>query len=450
MSRMLYIPTDRRCLPAITSGLKEAQNMSADAPCWFALIEHWDAPYVREHAHLLRRTASARGDRILHVTPSMWTAFLAEVLRRTSLRAGEREKITSMHLPRVTAYGVGPNKAALLAASANVGYLHRRDSDQVPDTRDGKPCIPCEPEVWATGRTVADVANRWQVDDTSTLDDEQHAAKVHLTGSALIGDVSLDRRDLDEVDPSLSARVHALAVPDASLEQLVSRLQTKYQRDPNVRYDTDFFQVDTTGSTEMGISCIADCFLHLPEMPMRETLATDYTIKNLLYQLGSPVLFHSRKMIHVYEDQRRVPDERAAARYALRDLRYMILRRVRADLNSEIKANPGRIVDRQGIIDGAEFAARYADHLDAVLPEIKDIPGRYAAVYAEAASRAAGTAALRLAAAHDAVIQAGDEPVTTVIEGIRDFRWLAERWTTLINAAAEVHLTTYSITRWPA
>lgn len=133
--------------------------MSADAPCWFALIEHWDAPYVREHAHLLRRTASAHGDRILHVTPSMWTAFLAEVLRRTSLSAAEREKITSMHLPRVTAYGVGPNKAALLAASANVGYLHRRDSDQIPDTATASRASRASPR-------CGQLAARWQTSPT--------------------------------------------------------------------------------------------------------------------------------------------------------------------------------------------------------------------------------------------------------------------------------------------
>ena len=64
MPRMLYVPTDRRCLAAITSGLQESESMTDDAPCWFALIEHRDSAYLREHADLLCRTGQVRQIRL--------------------------------------------------------------------------------------------------------------------------------------------------------------------------------------------------------------------------------------------------------------------------------------------------------------------------------------------------------------------------------------------------
>ncbi|HET8683393.1 MAG TPA: DUF6271 family protein, partial [Micromonosporaceae bacterium] len=405
VARLLYIPTDRQCLPAIASGLREAAGMAAaHSPCHVAVIEHREAAYLREHAGLLREAASGPlGAAVLHVTPALWRAFLDAVLHRTALPEADRCRVRALFPSPTVAYGAGPNKAALLAASLAARFLHRRDSDQVPDVRDGQPCYPYVLEVAAAGRTVAETATRWplrngQPDQRHAAAPAAPAATVSLTGSGLVGDVSLDRRDLTDVAPELAAQVHALALPEVPLEQLRSRLHAKYQQGPQVRHAADFFELDTTGSTEMGNSCMVDRFLELPEMPAPETLATDYTVKNLLYQVGSPVLYHSRKMVHTYEQGRRVPTPLAAARYALRDLRYLILRRVRTDLNREVVASPGRFVDAGGVVDGPAFAARYAEHLDRLLPTLHEIPARYGAIYAQATACAAGDAAARLSA----------------------------------------------------
>lgn len=448
MGHLLYIPTDRSCLPALTSGLREAVAMSTVSPCHFAVIEHREAPYLKEHAALLRETASGPyGQALLHVTPQTWVSFLEEVLQKTPLGGAERERIGSMYSTAAVAYGIGPNKAALLAASLHARFLHRRDSDQVPDVRDGDPWFPYVLEVASVGRRVDEVAGQWPVRGLIDDQDPLWESRVPIAGSGLIGDLSLDRRDLDEVGQDLSARIHALAVPDVPVHQLRSRLRAKYGRGPSVRHNSDFFEIDTTGTTEMGNSCMVHCFTQMPEMPIVETLATDYTIKNLLYQVRAPVLYHSRKMIHTYDDKRRAKKPATVVRYSLRDLRYMIMRRVRTALNREITEFPGAFVDASGAIDGPAFAAKYAAHLEEMLPHLAEVPAAYAEIYAEAADRATAEAAVRLAAIRDGVRQAGHEPIQTVASGIRDFCWLAERWGTLVAAATEVDPALFRVAR---
>jgi hypothetical protein len=432
---LVYVPTNRIARRAVDHGVRETAALPhCDT---FVLVEH-DRQAGRTRANAAAVEAARRRHpevRTLHLTVPAWEAFLTGVLDRLGWDPPDRARMFRLHAPGGVAYGVGPNKAALVAAALDVDLLHRRDCDQAPPTHAGQVAWPGVLERAAAGRPYREVATSplWRGAAPAT---EVADLPVHFCGSSLSGDPALDLADLLAVDPGLAGRVHALADPAADPADTTRRLVGKYVDNVEEPYLADHLSADRTGLTEAGVSCVYRAFRWLPDLVLEGTIGTDYTVKNLLYQLDWPVVFHSRKMVHEYDADRRHTPAHAAS-YAGRYLRYLLMRRIRTSLNRRIRERPHRYLRPDGTIDAGVYAGDYLHHLDAHRAELPQVARTFVDVHATAADRAEGEVAVRLRAVHAAAIRSADDAVAAVGAGLADFHWLCVRWPQVVAAATD-------------
>jgi uncharacterized protein DUF6271 len=426
------MPADRPCTEAIHNAVSECsllrQHTAHDYI--FLLAEH-NGVASDEHADAIERASRRFAVGCVHLTPGRWDAILSKMLSPGSFSVSAQERIRSLLAPRDVAYSAGPNKAFLVAAALGIGTLHRRDTDQVPDDRSGSTLFPGVLEAAAIGRPAGEVT---PLAGTSAPAPSLLGRPVSFVGSSVFGDSGHDRRDLLTLGEEYVVRLERLARPAVPAGQLRSLVHDKFVTQPATRYDSDFYEVCDSTRTAIGVSCVRGIFRELPEMPILQTLGSDYFQKTLLYQLGRPVLFHSRKMRHCYDRERAAnSDTGRAVAYALRDLRNLILLRVRSALNAAVREHPQAYLLPGGSLD----AERYADGLLAAsreeLPAAEGIPREYAEVYACAAGFARGALAARLHAVAEAS-RRGDF-VADVGRGVADYSWLIRRWRALVRAA---------------
>jgi hypothetical protein len=236
----------------------------------FVLVEHVDSPHVPDHAAVLAKEAAVSGIPALHLTVDAWERILERILRNAGFDDGDRDKARELLTRQGVTYASGPNKAFLTAAALGVDTLHRRDSDHLPDAEEGIARFPGTMEVQAIGRRVRDVAPLRSADSLTPRELDQ---EILFVGSGMFGDPAHDRRELIAAGEEFGVRILGLSSPWLSQEKRLRDVRGYFTSEASIRYEEDFFQVDDSGRTELGVSCLQRVFLDLPEMPIPDTLA---------------------------------------------------------------------------------------------------------------------------------------------------------------------------------
>ena len=414
-TRLLYVPTNRRCTDQIADLATEALLLDGH----LALIEHGAAPWSNEHAEALARERAGRGVVALHMTAAAGSAFLTHLVAGLGLRDSDADRLLALLDPTDVAYGAGPNKAALLAAALGAHALHRRDSDVRVDEWPSGPAYPCVPEMDALGATIG------------------HET-VAFVGTSTFGSPPHDRRDLLAAGEDFVVDIELLAAPDDPRDVLLDDMRQYLLVDPTIRYTEDFWELDTVGRTTMGACAMDGVFLELPEMPLRQTLGTDYMRRNVLRYLGKPIVFHSRKLRHDYDIGRATQaDLSAVVEYAERDLRHTVLWPVLTRHHRAIGRSPADFVAADGSVDRDRYAANIRESLEQALPTMSGVPAAFAATYRAAADTVAdGRVAARLRAVAGAVAS-GPDYAAEVANGVEDYCFLISHWSDLIRTAGQ-------------
>lgn len=432
--RVIYMPSNRPGLDSLREAIEETrflQDATGDSYV-FVLIEH-GREHERRHAEALGKLAAGHDVRYLHLTKDTWDAALAALLSACSFTAAVRERVRRLLTTGAVAYSSGPNKCFLLAAALGVTVIHRRDSDQVADIRDGEKAFPGVLEAAAIGKALTDLPGI-DLGANGTL--IEHAT-IRFVGSSTYGDVGLDRRDLLAAGEDHVVTLDRLSRPQLTLSEVRAAVHRKFVVEPVLRHKEDFWDSDDPAGVSVGVSCVKDIFYELPEMPIEEMLGSDYFQKSILGALGYPVVFHSRKMQHIYDAARSLNSDMAGVTsYALRDLRNVMFLPVRTALCEDVRNRPGYFTDGEGRIR----PDRLADQLEKVYhvhaPAMREVPRRYSEIYA-AAGKATPEIATRLQAVAAAGARASQAVMDDVKKGVEDYSFLIRVWKDLMaNAGA--------------
>lgn len=435
MRSLIYVPTNRSSPASIRAYAAEAEALDVSGTrAGFALVESNRAPHVAEHAELFRQLRRRSTVPLVHADLSLQERLLDALLDGSTPAAGDRRRIRSLLLPEGVDYSAGPSKAALLACALGVERLHRRDSDTTPQEHGGAPLHPSRLEDRFMGRTVSQV--RDEVDGAEGLDDDLPIIGV---GTDYQGAGALDRGELARLSPSLLVDHERLENPGATEDELAARVKRKFLSRDQSPYAGDQVEVDSRGRSEMGAFAVTRLFRLLPEMPLGDTLGTDYFVKSLAYRLGLPVLYHSRRVSHSHaglRDLRQDPED--FFRYALKDARFKLLKRVWRRLNTALVrrfAGTGSPLDR---FSAGEYAVCIGEALRATpRQELLDLVRKLAELYGRAATLAAdaGEEEGRFRALQDHLRNEGEALVDIVTAGFRDFAHLVGAWPHLVAAA---------------
>lgn len=440
---LFYIPTNRDSTIAVRSYFEEVQFLRglSDAPVYFALIESKDDQAARTNAEEVSRLnieVSARGHAteagVIHFTVDRQHTFLENVIQRAGFIQDEAERLLALLLPEGIAYGAGPNKAALMAAALGVDVLHRRDSDTAPDMWQGKALFPSEIEYALIGRTLSDVADR--IDEFGHFDP---SSTIYFVASDYQGDLPVDRLELAELSEDLLIDHERLEHPAWTLAQLRESAKSYYLERNSIPYSHDSISIDTTGQTELGVSCVFRLFRDLPEMPLQDTLGCDYMQKNLLYRVDWPIVYHNRRVTHRYSAERNTRQSADEfVRYNLMDARYKILWRIWSKHNRNLEAHASKLLEAPaGSVINAHYYADSFEQACEALPEseLHGIVLDLAEIYKRAAHLATDGQREKY---HHLALTLTDNAADLVLQvrqGIDDFCFLIQRWGQLITSA---------------
>jgi hypothetical protein len=435
--RLFYIPTNRACGPSLTRYLQEAARLREiqDSPVLFALIERDDKPYVADHGQRIALAVAETGLSAYHLTKTVQWSFISRVVNAAGFYGDEAAALTALLLPEGVCYGAGPNKAALFAAALGADTMHRRDSDTNPLIHDGAPRYAAELEARLAGFTINSLSE--EVGNAESVDRD---SPILFVGSDYVGDPPVDRMELAELSLDLMLEHERLEHPTATYEDLEKGVRRYFlERNANV-YLHDSVEVDTTGATELGVSCIHRVFLDLPEMPIRATLGCDYFQKNLLYRLRWPVLYHNRRVLHQFSSDRNTRgDLDQFVDYNLMDTRYKLLWRIWSRHNRNMEAHraelrnapEGSVIDALWYADSFDMAVQNTDS-----DELYQIVADLVEVYRKAFHISKGVAKFgRLA---DVLNANSKSLITDVVTGIGDYTKLIRTWPRLIGGAKEI------------
>ncbi|HEY1616657.1 MAG TPA: DUF6271 family protein [Streptosporangiaceae bacterium] len=430
------MPSDRPGEDSIADAIEETRLLDGTTgeDYAFALIEH-GREHEEAHAELLRKLAGGQGARYLHLTTDRWDAVLATALGSCSFTAPVRERVRRLLSPEAVSYSGGPNKCALLAAALGVTVVHRRDSDQVADIRDGEKAFPGVLEAAAIGKAITDLPKS----SAPTEGGSAAHASIRFVGSSIFGDSGHDRRDLLASGEEHLIALERLSRPGLTLSELTAAAHRKFAVDPALRHEGDFWDSNDPGRVSVGVACVKDMFYELPEMPMENMLGSDYYNKSIAGALGYPVVYHSRKMRHTYDPVRAGnTDLPTVTSYALRDLRNVMFLPVRAGLCGAVAERPDHFTDDAGHLR----QDRLADQLEGVYGQhaagMREVPRRYSEIYATAAAKAPTALATRLRAVAEASARSSETVLEELRKGVEDYSLLIRAWKELIaNAGAK-------------
>jgi hypothetical protein len=433
--RVIYMPSNRPGEDSIRDAIEETRFLqhAADQSYVFVLIEH-DRKHERTHAEALRKLAAGQDIQFLHLTLDRWDAVLTSLLSACSFTPAVRERVRRLLSPDAVAYSAGPNKCFVLAAALGVTVVHRRDSDQVADIRDGEKAFPGVLEAAAIGRAVTELPG---IGSAAAGTPAAHTT-IRFVGSGIFGDAGHDRRDLLAAGEEHVINLDWLSRPGLTLSEARAAVHKKFVVEPALKHEDDFWDSDPA-RVSVGVSCIQDIFYELPEMPMERMLGSDYLHKRLLGALKYPLVFHSRKMLHTYEVPRsRNSDLAMVTSYALQDLRNVMFLPVRAAFCAEVGNRPDYFTDAEGRLN----PDRLADQLEAVYhryaPDMPEIVRRYSEIYAAAANAATADVAERLRAVAMASADASEAVTDDIKKGAEDYSLLIRAWRELMVNAGTV------------
>lgn len=429
MKHMLYIPTNRECGIAIGKYLSECEYIQqyTGEETFFLLVESNDLPCANRNSLAIQSNQS--GVKAIDFTINKQKQFLDKVINNCEkVTTKDRERLKVLLQPQGVCYGAGPNKAALLAAALNVSVLHRRDSDTIPYVYEGNTKYPSTLEC------------DYILSNYNSLTHKYNGDTVYFIGSNYIGEAPIDYAELMEISPEFVYRIKKTENPARPLENIINRVQ-EYFDSPNEVYEgTDVVKEDTTGLSEMGNCCVAEMFLHLPEMPMKNILGCDYMQKNVLYRLNFPILYHNRKVDHAYTNGRDTKqDIEQFIDYNLRDVRFKLMMRIRNRHNNILKSNRDCLIDKASVINTDVYVAGFQQAVHEIPSSVlESMIDTLVTIYREIGQCGAEYKFKKYSILADELIRSKASLVRDVYDGIEDYCFLINNWKYLIESARKV------------
>lgn len=422
--RLLYIPTNRKCSLAISEYAKEADFISQKTgdKTYFVVVESTNDEVAISNAATIERIRKNAVD-IIHFTVDKQVAFIEQVLNNAQrITPSDKGRLLKLLLPTDVSYGSGPNKTALLAAALGASVIHRRDSDTRPCKIKKTPLYPSEIECKVVGKKYGKY-------------------KAFFAGSGYFGDRPLNYGELIAASSEFVYRLKQIENPARDYQEIIKRVDgyLKVQPEPK-RYRQDIVRLDSDGMAEMGNCAIGELFKILPELPMHNTLGSDYMEKNLLYRLHYPVIYHSRNVVHDHfgKSGNRQGNKEFVA-YNLRDVRFKLLVYIRNTFGESLKKNREGMIASEKIVDTKVYATMLRRVLRVIdKKELLNIIDQLANLYDDVYRYGKSKKYKKYSILASTIRKNSDILVSETLQGFDDYCFLVSKWKYLIQSAEKV------------
>ncbi|MEV5873202.1 DUF6271 family protein [Streptomyces sp. NPDC052101] len=422
----LCLPTNRACPATIAATHQEAayaaERFGADVQ--LLILDSCDESTRAAHARVVAGLHPVPGVTVHHLDEDAQRAFLRRAVERAGLPGPDR--LLRLLLPPAVSYGACTNRAFLLAAALGCASLHRRDSDSTYQLHAGEPVFPVHHELPWLGRPAAEAAAGGLRTD---LDQALSRRPVSLAGASFIGELSVDIREIRQLDEGVYHDVVSLWAPGDWSEdrkrELVEESFTGAGTTPFTGDRATLTRVDPMRVDMCNIAFDRAVYERIPLPPATDTIGSDYFLLHVVHDARLPGILHNRNIENFHTPERRTDTGFPA--YQRRFVKFLLSMLYFHDVYARMTTEGDRLLDDHGRIRADRIARLLRDstaldrtenawRLDRVDTAYRKLGGRYAVLA-------------------DQLAVERDQLIGNAASDINDFAYLTEVWPSLIEAA---------------
>ncbi|SET64635.1 DUF6271 family protein [[Clostridium] polysaccharolyticum] len=352
--RSVVIPTNRECVDCIKAYVEETRKIQKKTgeECSFVLIDTSPEEVQETHSVLIDELKSEyKNIKIVYLNDQAQSEFLNKLV--ASYQTENPKLLYELLNPSGLSYGAAANRTFLVAAALGSNIVFRRDSDTLPQIKDGKFLFPSDIEDEYLGKNVCQIKDLLDKNDYANELDKMGNNPILMVGANYLGEWAGDYREMYEYDPDILKKHVWMNMPHKTSEEVDARIEYRYlQRNSDLHVE-DRLQIVIDDLIEVGNFALKDVFLDVPLLPSEYALSMDYFYHSLFDELLLPKLYHNRHVQHFHTGER--GSEAWFNRYHLGIAKSKVLRRYLAMVYKGISMNRERIL-KGGRIDNIEIA----------------------------------------------------------------------------------------------
>jgi len=422
----LALPTNRECARTIAALHDEARYAAEhfDVEVQMLILDSSESATYTAHRRVVDSFAPVPNVTVRLLDEAGQRPFLERAVQASGL--DEPERLIELMLPGGLSYGACTNRLFLIAAALGCQSVHRRDSDADYQQADDVTAYPIHHEL-SLGLRAGDVVGAVTESQLSPADAER---TVTIAGASLVGEMSVDISEIEQLDPEVYHEVVSLWAPtdwteerkrDLVAESFRGAGQETFVRDHSVLGRVDPMRID------MGnIAFHRDAYERIPLLPALDTIGSDYFLMHAVYDAGLPGVLHNRHVLNYYTPYRRT--DQGFAAYQLRFVKFFLSMLYLNRIYERMGEIGGEgLLDADGLLrpDAVAALARESARLDTAENRWRlDVIGR---CYRKLGGRYAVFA--------ESVEARADELIAQARADIEEFAYLTERWSALVRGA---------------
>lgn len=323
----LSLPTNRRCVEAITLLAEEAKyaidTFSVDV-CLLVLDTSKKSDLL-DNRNAILSVGSIPGLQVIHMDEQEQATHLRAIIDASN--GDEKgnlntEELIQLMLPQSVSYGACTNRAFLLAKALGCTSVHRRDSDSCYQKYNGQYMFPIYHELNSIGQVASSCVEKVT---EHTLSGSLNDKSVAMVAGSFIGEMSVDLAEIQSIDATAYHSLVALwADSETTDEQKKELVQVSFKGAGTERFKQDYSLLGVVDPMRIDMCNI--CFFgiqeQLPLPPVTETIGSDYFLMHVLKHTQTPGVYHNRHIENYYTKERKTDE--GFMKYHARYVRFLM------------------------------------------------------------------------------------------------------------------------------
>lgn len=304
MKHTLVLPTNRECLSNIKAYILEgiyAQDV-LNKDVSIVVIDTSDVQTQKSHDKLIKEYKNMIP--IFYFNDEKMDLFLGTTLSSMKLSVETHKRLLKILNPKICSYGAAANKTFLVSAALGADYLHRRDSDTLPQKLEGRFLYPIEKELCYLGRKMDDLKDI-DLETNFTESEDFKDSPVFMCGGNYLGAWAADLKEMYESNKDVFYDYLSFGVPNEKKAHVVELLEERYINQENKVYKELHVEKVSRKIIEVGNHGLYRIFQSLPLLPSVNAISTDYLYHNILAQLHIPMIYHNWHVHHNHTSDRK-------------------------------------------------------------------------------------------------------------------------------------------------
>ena len=289
------IPTHRLVETALMSLVKEVQKVeqTSNSEIVIIIIDNSSYNIANKNKSLVMQLKNKLKNRIYYLNLKQWYKIIKKISDISGICLGE---LIELLYSNDVDYGKIFNIIFILVSMLGGDTFHRRDSDCVIKNED----YPSIEELKFIGKKINDIGDMVNFENENPFLEND---EIMIVGSDYSGDWNLELKELQmNNNNTLNSLLELLFIPKEEMQQYI---KSKYTNSFDNSINKACFDGFGGFHPECGNISMYKIFKYIPNFIGSYGIGFDYHTYNMASILQIPVLYHTKKIMHIHNSERK-------------------------------------------------------------------------------------------------------------------------------------------------